>query len=106
MDGKPPIEVDWTVDPETKRSNSSPEFTNLVSEISRLIKDSAHGLLNGQVEKAARLILAQLAHKHGLAPHRVSVQSAETNPQGTVRGVFVWHGVTYTYEATPTVPRD
>ena len=98
---KPPIEVDWTVDPETYRSNSSPEFRQLVSEVARLIKNEAHSLLNGQVESAARLIMAQLAHKHGLAPRKVAVQSVESNPEGLLRGVFVWNDVAYKYEATP-----
>ncbi len=98
---KPPIEVDWTVDPETRRSNSSPEFRQLVSEVTRLIKSEAHSLLNGQVESVAQLIIVQLAHKHGLAPRKVAVQSVEFNPEGVLRGVFVWNDVTYKYEATP-----
>ncbi|MDP3004166.1 MAG: hypothetical protein Q8N43_01520 [Candidatus Azambacteria bacterium] len=98
---KPPIEVDWTVDLETHRSNSSPEFRQLVSEVARLIKNEAHSLLNGQVESAAGLIMAQLAHKHGLAPRKVAVQSVESNPEGVLRGIFVWNEVAYKYEATP-----
>jgi hypothetical protein len=102
MNNTPPIEVDWTVDPETHCSNSSPEFQRLVFEVARLIKGEAHNLLSGQVESTAGLIMAQLARKHGLAPRKVAVQSAETNPEGVLRGVFVWNGVAYKYEATPT----
>jgi hypothetical protein len=97
----PPIEIDWTVDPETHRSNSSPEFRQLVSEVARLIKAEAHSLLNGQVESVAGFIMAQLAHKHRLAPRKVAVQSVESNPGGVLRGVFVWNDVVYNYEATP-----
>ena len=97
----PPIEVDWTVDPETHRSNSSPEFRQLVSEVARLIKAEAHSLLNGHVESAAGLIMAQLAHKYGLAPRKVAVQFAESNSESVLRGVFVWNDVAYKYEATP-----
>ena len=97
----PPIEVDWTVDPETHGSNSSPEFRQLVSEVARLIKGEAHSLLGGQVESAAQLIMAHLAHKHGLAPRKVAVQSVESNPEGVLHGVFVWNDVAYKYEATP-----
>ena len=98
---KPPIEVDWTIDPDTHRSNSSPEFRELVSEVARLIKDEARNLLNGQVEIAAGLIVAQLAHKHSLAPRHVSVQSAEFNEEGVLHGIFEWNGVAYRYEAKP-----
>ncbi|MDP1718966.1 MAG: hypothetical protein Q8L24_00895 [bacterium] len=97
----PPIEVDWTVDPKTHCSNSSPEFRQLVSEVARLIKAEAYRLLNGQVESAAGLIMAQLAHKHGFAPRKVVLQSVESNPEGVLRGIFVWNNVAYKYEATP-----
>jgi hypothetical protein len=39
-----------------------------VDEVARLIRWSAHRLIAGDAEAVARLILAQLAHKHGLAP--------------------------------------
>jgi len=98
---KPPIEVDWTVDPETGCSNTSPEFRQLVSEVARLIKAEARGLLSGQVESVAGLIMARLAHKHGLAPRRADVQSVESDREGVLRGVFAWGGVVYKYEAKP-----
>jgi hypothetical protein len=59
---------DWTVDPKTGRSNSSKKFLDLCDEVDCLIRSSAHSLLNGQSFSAARLIMAQLAHKHKLAP--------------------------------------
>lgn len=59
---------EWTVDPATGRSNSSAEFNRLVREIARLIRSEAHHLLAGRTETTAQLILAQLAHEHGLAP--------------------------------------
>lgn len=97
----PPIEVDWTVDPGTHRSNSSPEFQQLASEVAGVIKAEACSLLDGRVEDVARLIMTRLAHKHGLAPQKVAVESAEFNPKGILHGVFVWNGVVYRYEATP-----
>jgi hypothetical protein len=96
-----PIEVDWTADPETNRSNSSPEFRQLVAEVARLIKAEEHRSLSGRVENTAQLVMAQLAHKHGLAPQKVAVQSVESSPEGVLHGVFVWNGVAYKYEATP-----
>lgn len=66
---------DWTVDPLTGRSNSSPEFEHLVGEVTRLIRDEAHALLSGRADMTAALILAQLAHVHGLAPATTTNQS-------------------------------
>ena len=57
---------DWTV--KDGCANSSDEFERLTREIARLIRDQAHQLLHGNTEAASRLILAQLAHVHGLAP--------------------------------------
>ena len=65
-----PTVADWTVDPTTGRSNSSPEFLRLVAEITNLINGEAANLMTGKAEDTAILILAQLAHKHGLAPQK------------------------------------
>lgn len=62
------IHRDWTSI--GQRSNCSPFFESLVLEIARLIRDDARSLLAGNAEGSARLILAQLAHVHGLAPER------------------------------------
>ena len=59
---------DWTIDPETNRVNSSEIFLNLTNEVQMLIKDSAHSLIAGDTYGVARLIVAQLAHIHHLAP--------------------------------------
>lgn len=61
---------DWTQD-ETGRSNSSRTFVRLQGEIARLIKADAHALLAGRADVTAGLILAQLAHVHGLRPGKV-----------------------------------
>ncbi len=68
MTGDAVAALDWTAD-ENGRSNSSAEFQRLVAEVARLIRDEAHSLLSGNTEGAARLIMAQLAHVHGLGPH-------------------------------------
>lgn len=65
--GRCPKAVDWTQDDEG-RSNSSDLFLSLVGEVERLIRNDAHALLNGRVDQTARLVVAQLAHVHGLGP--------------------------------------
>ena len=56
---------DWTVDPTTGRSKSSPLFERLVQEVSRIV---ANTRLGDHPNTCARVIMAQLAHVHGLAP--------------------------------------
>lgn len=58
---------DWTRNSDG-RSNSSNRFLFLVSEVERLIRNSAHDIVGGHIESVARLIMAQLAHKHGMRP--------------------------------------
>ena len=70
--------TDWTQD-DAGRSNSSPEFLRLVAAVARLIRNDAQVLLAGNAEMTARLIVAQLAHAHGLAP---VVVKAVTGPTG------------------------
>ena len=63
-----PLGEDWTA--ANGRTNSSPLFNELAGEIGFLIRDSAHSIVRGNTDAVGRLILAQLAHKHGLAPAR------------------------------------
>jgi hypothetical protein len=58
---------DWTVD-KSGRSNASPQFIALVAEVDRLIRNSGRSLITGHSLAVARVIVAQLAHVHGLAP--------------------------------------
>ena len=64
MTGSP---KDWTCNAEG-RSNSSYEFIKLCHEVEHIIRDDAYQLINGDVASTARLIMAQLAHVHHLAP--------------------------------------
>ena len=59
---------DWTINPKTGRSNSSPLFEALIEEVARIIRSDARQLLAGNAHMTARLIMAQLAHVHKLAP--------------------------------------
>lgn len=58
----------WDFDPASGRSNSSAEFNFLVTEVSRMIRDSAHSLISGNTDSVSRLILARMAHIYGLVP--------------------------------------
>jgi transcriptional regulator with GAF, ATPase, and Fis domain len=49
-------------------SNASPAFMRICSEVERLIRSDAHSLIAGKADSTGRLIVAQLAHVHGLAP--------------------------------------
>jgi len=61
-------ETNWTVDPETRRSNSSPAFERTAAEVERIIRYSGPDLNAGRHETVALLIAAQLAHVVGLEP--------------------------------------
>ena len=61
-------DVDWTLDKSTLRSNSSELFTDLCKEAESVIRDDAFALIGGRADLTARLIMAQLAHKHQLIP--------------------------------------
>ncbi|MGN6106660.1 MAG: hypothetical protein ACTHU0_16255 [Kofleriaceae bacterium] len=64
---------DWTVNRRTGRANSSSEFRAVVDAVEQLIRQSAHDLIAGRAESVAHLIVAQLAHVHGLAPTKREV---------------------------------
>lgn len=59
---------DWTIG--NGRVNSSPAFIALCDEVERLIRGDAHKLIAGRANDTACLIMAQLAHKHGLRPKK------------------------------------
>jgi short subunit dehydrogenase-like uncharacterized protein len=70
---------DWTVDDETGRSNSSLEYVYLQRVVCQLIKDSAFMLINGNVDRVARLIVARLAHVYGLEPTKTLQEMREAD---------------------------
>lgn len=67
-------ENDWTMDPETGRTNSSREFLSLCDTVERIIRSDAYMLINNGPAATARLIVAQLAHVHGLRPGKNEVR--------------------------------
>ena len=61
---------DWTVNPITHRSNSSPFFHFMTVEVNRMIVNSARDIVQGQTMNLAGFILAQLTHKYGFIPSK------------------------------------
>ena len=61
---------DWTVDPETGRSNSSPAYLAAVDRVKTIILGSGYDIVRGQIEGVARLIVSNLAHGQGLQPKK------------------------------------
>lgn len=59
--------ADWTRGADG-RSNTSDAYRTLVDEVDALIRSEAHALIHGQSHTVAALIVAQLAHKHGVEP--------------------------------------
>lgn len=67
--------IDWTVDPESGRSNSSPEFLAIVAEVERLMQSGAGACLSQRwIAMTAKLIVAQLAHVHRMSPEAANVR--------------------------------
>lgn len=58
---------DWTMRPDGA-ANSSDKFEELAREVARLIRENAGTLLSGGSDSVGAIILARLAHVHGLAP--------------------------------------
>ena len=56
---------DWTVDPATGISNSSPKFHTIVAEVERLLRTTR---LGDDLGMRARSIVALLAYKYGFVP--------------------------------------
>ena len=52
---------DWTVDPETGRSNSSEKYNELCKLVESLIRGDAFMLINGRADETARMIVSHLA---------------------------------------------
>ena len=70
-----PTKNDWTVNPNTGHSNSSTRFLELCYVVGRLIFNNSRIKTVGEAEILARLIMAQLAHEHSLAP---SIEAKKT----------------------------
>ena len=58
------VKKDWTV--KDGLTNSSEVYRSLVNEVDRIIRESGDELICGLHKHVARMIVSQLAHKHGL----------------------------------------
>lgn len=74
---------DWTE--HGGRTNSSALFLALAAEVGRLIRDDAHTLMRGGYRNTGLLVMAQLAHVHGLAPKDYGRTMIEDDERGTPR---------------------
>lgn len=80
-----PSSHDWTANVEG-RSNSSLAFHAIAATIERLIRDDAHMLISGRADKTARLIVAQMAHKFGMAPDEARPDFQEAMTRWAIEG--------------------
>ena len=58
------VKKDWTV--KNGMANNSEVYLSLVNEVDRIIRESGDELICGLHKHVARMIVSQLAHKHGL----------------------------------------
>lgn len=75
---------DWTAD-EAGVSNSSAAYREIADAVADLIWASAHDLIRGNTETVARLIVAKLAHEHGLAPRETTAAGGGLSEDDIVR---------------------
>jgi hypothetical protein len=78
---------DWTTGP-AGASNTSEAFLTLCVEVERLIRGDAHQLIAGHVHRTAWLVVAQLAHEHGVGPRTelLAAVAALTAERDQLRG--------------------
>lgn len=62
------VPSDWTVDPATGRSNSSPKYLELVDAVAGIIRNNAFDIVGGDLKTAAGVIMAKLVHEYHMAP--------------------------------------
>lgn len=76
--------IDWTAD-ERGVSNSSTAYREVADAVADLIWSSAHDLIRGNTRAVARLIVAKLAHEHGLAPRETTIAGGGLSEDDIVR---------------------
>jgi hypothetical protein len=95
------VSNDWTVDPTSGLANSSTDFASLAGAIDELITSHANASSQAGSITTGRLILAQLAHLHGLAPtgFRPVSLSAVEKLDGVLSGTMQLDGIYYKFTA-------
>ena len=69
------VKKDWTV--KDGLANSSEVYLSLVNEVDRIIRESGDELICGLHKHVARMIVSQLAHKHGLTVPETAISIYE-----------------------------
>ena len=69
------IKEDWTV--KDGLVNSSDYYIGCVNEVTRIIRESGNELICGLHKHVARMIVSQLAHKHGLTVPETAISIYE-----------------------------
>lgn len=98
----PEFHIDWTIDPDTGRANSSEAFVRLEQAVAELLRHSIPSVVFSPDGPAsvAGLVMAQLAHVHHLAPANTVVQSATETAPGNLFGYFTWNGRMFRFTAS------
>ena len=89
--------ADWTVDPATGRSNSSPEFLRLIKRVGQIIRSDA----------VARIVLASLAHEEHLVPadyKGVDILSIKDDGRGGWVGTMSFNDQMLRFTTQPLTP--
>lgn len=73
---------DWTT--KDGRANTSGKYLEIVGEVERLIRNDAHKLIAGRADLTARLIVSQLAFKHGMRPSLVKLTREPSDSRCTL----------------------
>jgi len=69
------VKKDWTV--KNGMANNSEVYLSLVNEVDRIIRESGDELICGLHKHVARMIVSQLAHKHGLTVPETAISIYE-----------------------------
>lgn len=80
---------DWTANSDGV-TNSSEKFEALCEEVEQLIRHDAHKLIAGRADMTARLIMANLAHEHGLRPAEHALRRKPPNGGGGAHPGVGW----------------
>lgn len=70
-------EENWTVDPETGRSNSSEAFVVIRERLEDLLRTELPVMEQGEFHLPAQHIVARLAHELGMAPQQSVAEQAQ-----------------------------
>lgn len=95
---------DWTaID---GRTNSAPEYLALIDAVDTIIRGCSHALIGGRSRAVAGMIMAQLAHQHGLTPATRNAEPANAELGDTARDLLKGLTVAQLRVALADLPDD